>query len=84
MIIFFSIDGMQIFVKILSGRRVTLEVKATDTIENVKENIQKKEGFSSNKQILLFAGKRLENFRTLSDYNIQKKSTLHLVLSLRG
>ena len=77
---------MQIFIKALTGKTFTLDVESSDKIEDVKTKIAKKEGLPNHNKrfILIFGGKTLEDDRTLADYNVQKDSTIHLLMRLRG
>lgn len=76
--------GMQLFVKTLTGKTVSIEVEEGESIEDVKAKISEKEGIPPEQQRLIFGGQQLQDAKTLDDYNVGDDATLHLVLRLRG
>jgi len=76
--------GMQVFVKTLTGKTITVDCEPDESVESLKAKIQEKEGVAPDQQRIIFGGKQLDSLKSLSDYDIDDDSTLHLVLRLRG
>ena len=77
-----NVSAMQIFIKDLTGKNISLEVESSDTIEALKAKIQDKKGIDPKNQKLIFLGDELEDGRTIADYNIEKEATINLILKL--
>lgn len=77
-------QSLQVFLKTLTGKTITLEISPSDLVQDVKAQIEKREGVPAEEQRLVFAAKHLEDGHLVSEYDIKKDSTLHLVLNLRG
>jgi ubiquitin len=75
---------MQIFVRTITGKNLTLEVDPTDSVKALKEKIQEKEAIPESQQRLIFAGKQLADERTMADYNVQNSAQISLMLRLVG
>lgn len=79
-----NLFGMQIFVKTMNGKSIAFEVEAEDTVASLKEKIAEKEGVPTDQQRLVYNGKQLIDESTLQSYQIEKESTVHLVMRLKG
>lgn len=75
---------MQIFVKTVNGKTIAVDVEPSDSVQSLKQTIFDREGIKVDEQRLIYAGKQLDDERTIDDYGIQKEATIHLVLRLRG